>query len=575
MSDSRYTALLEALSPDRPPRDPFRDILGPVYQRLVPAAERRRTGEFYTPDWLARIALDMTGYDGRGTLVDPACGSGVFILQALARNPQAPVAFYDTNALAGRAARLQWSWATGRPIESAPYRNLDSILSPPDERFDFVVGNPPWINWRNLTADLREAIAPLCDRYGLFPHRGLRARLGSGMDDLSALSVYVWADRLAHEGSRLGFILPQPLLQSEGGGAGFRRFELPGGRYLRVTGVRDFGSRQCFRGAAARAAVVVMEVGAARTVFPVPYQSDDVECEATPVSSAPGAPWAITRCGRAEDLARMRGSSPYRARVGVHSGGAAGIFWVRVIADLGNGVLRIANRAAEGRNSFESVVAEVESKLVRRLLRGRDLRPGVAEPSGHILLPYEDRNAGKAIPEARLRQAYPLTWAYFDRFRDGLVDRAHYRQHFAAAGDPPWSLYNVGDYTFAPHRVAWREQAASLQAAVIADAGTVADAKLTLVPCDSDDEARFLAAVLNSAPARAFVESYAVRTQISTHVLRYLAVPKFDPRNPIHAALDDSRRPLPGRDCEGAVTPADELACRLWDLDPRHFRRSQ
>jgi hypothetical protein len=429
----------------------------------------------------------------------------------------------------------------------------DSICDPGEQRFDFVVGNPPWVNWRNLDRAARARLAPLWNQYGLFPHRGLPARLGAGMDDLSALATYVWADRLAVDDGKIALVLPQRLLQSAGGGEGFRRFELPGGRFLRVLHVRDFDSRQCFAGAATRAAIVVMTVSRHATVYPVPYVRGEISCEATPVADHRGAPWAIIRRGLAESLERMRGASPYRARVGIHSGGAAGIFWVDVL-DRAGGLVRIANRANAGRQSVDAVEAWVEAPLVRRLLRGRDVKRWSAEPSAHILLPYE--NGAKAIGEADLAAKYPRALEYFERFRTVLQNRPHYRRHFTAK-DPPWSLYNTGTYSFAEHRAVWREQASTLSTAVISDIGTVADAKLTLVACESRDEACFLAAVLNSSAARAFVESYTVKTQISTHVLRYIAVPKFRPADPLHAAI--------------AERASDELACELWGVDPTVF----
>jgi N-6 DNA Methylase len=557
MSEPDYMAWLGGIAAGQPPADPFRDTLGPIYQKSISVAERRKTGQYYTPEWLADMALDAAGYDGSGALIDPACGSGVFLLRALARRPDALVAGYETNPIAHRIARIQWSWAASGTVENAPISLRDSICDSGEQRFDFVVGNPPWVNWRNLDHESRERLAPIWQGYGLFPHRGLRARLGAGMDDLSALATYVWADRLAREDGRIALVLPQALLQSAGGGAGFRRFELPGGRFLRVLSVRDFDTRQCFPGAATRAAVVVLTVSRARTVFPVPYTRGDAECEATPVSPECGAPWAIVRRGLAASLERMRGNSAYRARVGIHSGGAAGVFWVDVLERAG-GLVRIANRANAGRNKFEQVEAWVEAPLLRRLLRGRDVERWKAEPSAHIVLPYQARNSGKALSESELRANYPRTFDYFERFRGALTRRAHYLHHFSDK-DPPWSLYNTGDYTFVRDRVVWREQSSVLRAAVLSDPDTVADAKLTVVACESEPEARYLAAILNSSPARAFVESYAIKTQISTHVLRYMAVPRFDSTNPMHAQLAASH------------DNNDAFACDLWGIDAGVF----
>jgi hypothetical protein len=60
------------------------DLLKMLYQELVDPADRSELGEFYTPDWLAELALNEVGYSD-GTLLDPACGSGTFLFCAIRR----------------------------------------------------------------------------------------------------------------------------------------------------------------------------------------------------------------------------------------------------------------------------------------------------------------------------------------------------------------------------------------------------------------------------------------------------------------------------------------------------------
>jgi hypothetical protein len=129
-------------------------------------------------------------------------------------------------------------------------------------------------------------------------------------------------------------------------------------------------------------------------------------------------------------------------------------------------------------------------------------------------------------------------------------------------------MYNVGVYTFARHRVVWREQSKHLECAVVeGDDGIVADAKLTLVVCGSSDEAHYLAAMLNSTWAREFVAAFLLPVQISTHVLHRLRVPLFDAADPRHRELAQlSRNRHLGAD-EGAAEPEiDRLAALLWGL---------
>ncbi len=67
-----------------------KDILKDVYQHYLPTDERKRLGEFYTPDEVITYILDAVGYTSSNEieskfLLDPACGSGSFLVEALRR----------------------------------------------------------------------------------------------------------------------------------------------------------------------------------------------------------------------------------------------------------------------------------------------------------------------------------------------------------------------------------------------------------------------------------------------------------------------------------------------------------
>lgn len=62
-----------------------RDLFKGIYETLIPRALRHALGEFYTPDWLAEHGLDMVGWQSGDTLLDPTCGTGTFMLEALRR----------------------------------------------------------------------------------------------------------------------------------------------------------------------------------------------------------------------------------------------------------------------------------------------------------------------------------------------------------------------------------------------------------------------------------------------------------------------------------------------------------
>jgi hypothetical protein len=72
-----------------------RDLLKKLYQQLFPKSVRHDLGEYYTPDWLADHVLNELGYEGNPDkrLLDPACGSGTFLVMAINRIRR----WYDRN----------------------------------------------------------------------------------------------------------------------------------------------------------------------------------------------------------------------------------------------------------------------------------------------------------------------------------------------------------------------------------------------------------------------------------------------------------------------------------------------
>ena len=65
-------------------RELSEDVLKSLYQELVDPETRHDLGEYYTPDWLAaRMVSKLLEKNPRASVLDPACGSGTFLYQAV------------------------------------------------------------------------------------------------------------------------------------------------------------------------------------------------------------------------------------------------------------------------------------------------------------------------------------------------------------------------------------------------------------------------------------------------------------------------------------------------------------
>lgn len=103
----RFTAAEESVSWSEAAVDP--EMLGRAFESLMATNERRRTGAFFTPFSLVQHVVDSAlaeactggrvGLD-RLTVLDPACGSGAFLVHALERIAQRLAASGDAREIA-------------------------------------------------------------------------------------------------------------------------------------------------------------------------------------------------------------------------------------------------------------------------------------------------------------------------------------------------------------------------------------------------------------------------------------------------------------------------------------------
>jgi Eco57I restriction-modification methylase len=226
--------------------------------------------------------------------------------------------------------------------------------------FDFVAGNPPWVNWDSLPPEYREDSKELWFETGLFSLSGKEGRLGGAKKDLSTLMLYVATDSYLKKGGKLGFLITQTIFKTKGAGDGFRRFRYGNaGPTMRVFRVDDFASFNPFEDASNWTSAIFLERDE-ETKPPVPYyrwelkpgaSPDEVvpeKCkkqlsvrreEAWPIDKLrPRSPWITAEPQKLAVLSKAIGQSDYRGYAGMTTW-LDGVFWVAILRDLGAAVL--------------------------------------------------------------------------------------------------------------------------------------------------------------------------------------------------------------------------------------------
>jgi type I restriction-modification system DNA methylase subunit len=250
-----------------------RDVFKHVYQHHMDSEERKKIGEYYTPDEVVGYILDKVGFEGskdlrQAKIVDPACGSGTFLVEAINRMKEASTSLSPKEIIfmvAGRksATTREKGNIFGFDImpfavylcesnllfqlikeitavkEKEPGFSLDkfqvyrtnSLLPPSAEekmdefiadieageieairrmKFQYVVGNPPYVEVENLKDKKAEIIH---DLKIMFPE--LRKK------SIGRLELYIaflarsilWLE----EGGKLGFIVSAKFLSTGNG----------------------------------------------------------------------------------------------------------------------------------------------------------------------------------------------------------------------------------------------------------------------------------------------------------------------------------------------------------------------
>jgi hypothetical protein len=95
-----------------------------------------------------------------------------------------------------------------------------------------------------------------------------------------------------------------------------------------------------------------------------------------------------------------------------------------------------------------------------------------------------------------------------------------------------------------PLRIIYAASGTLPAAMILRDTSSIIEHILYWAACETDEEANYLAAILNSETARSRAEQYQARGQFGARhfdkVMFNLPIPRFDPKNELHQALADA-----------------------------------
>jgi len=333
--------------------------------------------------------------------------------------------------------RIKDNYAVDFPLNR--FIQGDFLFTELREEFDFLLGNPPWLNFCDLEDRYKEEIKPLFVNSGLTGNKR-ELLLGGSRIDLAALIITEAIKKNLVDRGQAYFYLPLSLFLGEGAHKQFRLL-LDGGHFS-LDFLEDFREFPLFPGVSTRYGFAGFTKGA-KTVYPVPYRHYQQggtfrDSIASPLDSGGSPLVAGIRPGEIPRIAIPAASKP---RQGLNTCGANGLFIFDEIAERRDHLLLLRNKQNE---------ALLPGELVYPLLGAGQFKQSATHR--YVFLPYSRK--GKPLSATEL-SSYPEAERYLQKHRHKLENRKGVLIGSAIKKGLWWSLLGVGPYSFSPWKIVW------------------------------------------------------------------------------------------------------------------------
>jgi type I restriction-modification system DNA methylase subunit len=260
------------------------DVIGYIYEELIPPEERHVLGQFYTPRPIAELIVKWAIRSPDDNVLDPGCGSGTFLVEAYKRlaelklkKPFKEIKYVpedvhkqilnqlygiDINEFPAHLTSMNLAMKNVRvpsPVLNIFVRDYFTIipgfktLAPYKVKtlegekevevvfkdFDAVVGNPPYTRWTQIPELTRRQISGNKELSSIISDYGLEAQVSRGVEPGIYVYWIIHSSRFLKEGGRLGMIISDTWLQTDYG-RDFFRFLLD---HYKIHAVIDISAR--------------------------------------------------------------------------------------------------------------------------------------------------------------------------------------------------------------------------------------------------------------------------------------------------------------------------------------------
>ncbi len=211
------------------------DLFIQLYENII--SDRHENGEYYTPYWLSKYIVEQLSMGDK--YLDPSCGSGTFLIAVMhhlinKKNIHHHQIFdhitgYEINPVSAYIARinllLNLSVYGEIRLQTNPIELRDTTFVDGSEKYDRLIGNPPWVVLRNIKdTQRREHIKRLAMNYRLLSSDEIHLYTQL---ETAAVFFNISADMLLGDNGKIAYILPKSVLLGTKHLNRFREFNNP------------------------------------------------------------------------------------------------------------------------------------------------------------------------------------------------------------------------------------------------------------------------------------------------------------------------------------------------------------
>lgn len=118
--------------------------IGNVELSLIEENSKNKYGQYFTPEIVADFMVNLADLGVTSKVLEPSCGEGVF-LKILQKKGYNNIRAYEIDE------------QLGNEFDFVVYESF--VTAKIKDRYDLIIGNPPYIRWKNLEPELKEELA--------------------------------------------------------------------------------------------------------------------------------------------------------------------------------------------------------------------------------------------------------------------------------------------------------------------------------------------------------------------------------------------------------------------------------